>query len=78
MAKYYIMYDGRAMYKDTDDCSILEAIGTKFTQKDWEFWKDHDAVLVEYEMDKNVLDNEVIIGHVESGYSVLKQRIEST
>lgn len=76
MPKYYILYDGRAMYKDTDDCTILEAVGNRFTKKDYQHWKDYDAVLVEYDIaEPRELVNERIVGHLSMGWQSIQEAI---
>jgi hypothetical protein len=74
--KYYIMYDGRAESGDTDEASVLEALGNKFTKSNFSLWKNHDAVLVEYDVyNENELVNERVIGHLREGYKTLRARL---
>jgi Glu-tRNA(Gln) amidotransferase subunit E-like FAD-binding protein len=73
--KMYIAYDGRAELGDTDAAQVLETFGSRFTRRDYESWKDHDAVLVEYDVEApNTLTNENIIGHWRDGFKTLRSR----
>lgn len=73
MSKAWILYDGRAEFQDTDDCSILEFLGT--TRRDLKdglhYWKGHDGVLAEYDEENSQLTNEKIIGHLREGRKAL-------
>ena len=74
MNKFYIAYDGRAEY-DTDKASVLESLGERFTRSDYNTWRDHDAVLVEYDIEEgNQLINENVIGHWREGFKALKAK----
>ena len=77
MKKFYIAFDGRAESGDTDEAQVFEAIGNHFTKKDYAFWRDHDAVLVQYDETSQPngsmeLINERIIGHWRMGFTALK------
>lgn len=72
--KFYIAYDGRAEF-DTDQASVLETIGERFTRADWRMWRDHDAVLVEYEANENnELTDERVVGHWREGFKALRAK----
>ena len=74
--KAYILYDGRAEY-DTDRASVLEFVGhsRRDIKSAINFWRDHDAVLVEYDADDGTLRNEKVIGHIRDGWKSLRERI---
>lgn len=74
--KCYIVYDGRAEFQDTDDCSVMECNSTGFTRKDYDTWRGYDAVLFEYDVEQpgNNLINEKMIGHWREGFKKLKAR----
>jgi len=73
--KMYIAFDGRAEMGDTDAAQVLETIGSTFTKRDYDTWKDHDAVLVEYDVEAgDTLTNENIIGHWRDGFKALRKR----
>lgn len=83
MAKFWIMFDGRAESGDTDDALVLEAVGSSKRAVKAALWqyKDQDAVLVEYDShpdpltpDTGILSNERIIGHMREGHRALLQR----
>lgn len=74
--KGYIIFDGRAMF-DTDEAAILEACcegGRRELRKSLQFWRGHDAVLVEYKADNGELTDERLIGHINDGIDVLLAR----
>ena len=77
MRKFYILYDGRALTQGTDSSAILETLGSRFTQGDFNRWAQHDAVLYAYDVDEHArsLANEVLIGHMAEGYEVLQGRL---
>lgn len=69
----WIVFDGRAETGDTEDASVMEAVG--FGWKDlrdalWT-WRQHDAVLAEYDFDGKNATNERIIGHMREGRKAL-------
>ena len=77
--KMYILYDGRAMY-DVDEASVMEAIGGREdVKRALRFWKGHDAVLVEYDIDNSHTEtlgnlvNERVIGHINEGKALLSR-----
>lgn len=76
MSKFYILYDGRALTQGTDNATILEALGKRFTAGDLRRWEDHDAVLFVYDEDMHTqsLRNERLIGHVSEGFAALKEK----
>lgn len=79
--KYYIVYDGRAELGDTDDAAVFEALGNQFTKRDYQFWKDHDAVLAEYDVEgerDDELVNERVIGHWREGFKALKAKCSTS
>lgn len=77
MSKFFILYDGRALTQGTDNASILEALGKKFTAGDLRHWADYDAVLYVYDEDVHThsLHNERLLGHVSEGYQALKDKL---
>lgn len=81
--KFYVAYDGRAEF-DTDVAQVLETIGEHFNYRDYQTWRDNDAVLVQYDANypdngsntPGSLTNEVVIGHWRLGFNALKKRIK--
>lgn len=70
---FWIIYDGRAEGGDTDEASVMEACGNGWQdlrQALWD-WREHDAVLAEYDTKDNELINERIIGHMREGRRAL-------
>jgi len=74
--KAWILFDGRAKAGDTDDATVLEFIGhsKREVKSGIGFWKDHDGVLVEYDVKDDELTNEKIIGHLREGRASLMDR----
>jgi hypothetical protein len=75
--KGYIIYDGRAM-TDTEDAAVLEACipaTPKELRESLNFWKGHDAALVEYDASNAELTNERVIGHLNEGVEALVARL---
>lgn len=73
MSPFWIIYDGRAESGDTDDASVLEACGNGWQDLRralWD-WRQHDAVLAEYDAEGGELTNERIIGHLREGKKAL-------
>lgn len=75
MKHFWIWYDGRAEFIDTDDCSILEACESRRdVRQSISTWTDHDAVLFEYDVEgENTLVNERKVGHVRQGYGLMRK-----
>jgi hypothetical protein len=74
--KYYVLYDGRAL-RDTDDASIVEAIGNTRgeVRRALHYWRGHDVVLVEYTVNEaGGLGDEVVLGHISEGKGTLVRR----
>lgn len=67
--KYYMVFDGRAAY-DIDAACVMETIGespTREAAREYfvEDYSDMDAVLVEYDVDGDALDNPLVLGTVD-------------
>lgn len=84
MRKVWILYDGRAESGDTEEATVIEAIGNgRRDLRDALYnWQGHDAVLVEYDEEPtgensgNLL-NQRIIGHLREGRAALLKRCSS-
>lgn len=82
MRHEYIIYDGRALFMNTDDCQIMEAAGPQFTRRTFDLWKGTDVVLVQYDTKpspidgEQLLENEKVIGPLALGFDELIRRIK--
>jgi hypothetical protein len=50
--KMFVLYDGRAVYEDTDDCSVMDTASTEGEARasGEDLWKDYDAIWAEYDL----------------------------
>lgn len=70
MSKYFILYDGRAEFCDTEDAVVMEAIGTKEREvsRALHNWAGFDCYLCSYDEDADGnLSNEEKLGHLRMG-----------
>lgn len=74
--KFWILYDGRAEFQDTEDCVVLETCGStaKEVRSSLENWDGHDAVLFEYDTDGKELKNGRMVGHLRDGIKEIMGR----
>ncbi len=72
----WVLYDGRAEYEDTFECSVMEAFNSRRDLRGLNLWQGHDGVLFEYELaDGNQLVNERRIGHLREGVGRLRSLV---